>query len=62
MRIISPADALSLLNDIPESQGSPAHPPLEMLFRQVSACVQELGLLGVGEAAFADVPGEFLDA
>uniref|UniRef100_D8QKH9 B30.2/SPRY domain-containing protein n=2 Tax=Schizophyllum commune (strain H4-8 / FGSC 9210) TaxID=578458 RepID=D8QKH9_SCHCM len=45
-----------------KSQGSPAHPPLEMLFRQVSACVQELGLLGVGEAAFADVPGEFLDA
>ena len=51
-----------LLTSIPESQGSPAHPPLEMLFRQVSACVQELGLLGVGEAAFADVPGEFLDA
>lgn len=45
-----------------KSQGYPERPPLEMLFRQVSACVQELGLLGVGEAAFADVSGEFLEA
>ena len=62
MRTSLPLPITILLTSVPESQGSPAHPPLEMLFRQVSACVQELGLLGVGEAAFADVPGEFLDA
>ncbi|KAI0344287.1 SPRY-domain-containing protein [Trametopsis cervina] len=45
-----------------ESQGKPAHPALETLYRQTAACVVQLGLLGVGSAAFADMSKEFLDA
>ena len=45
----------------PESQGRPAHPALETLFRQAGACVTQLGLLGVGAAAFADVRKEFIE-
>ena len=45
-----------------ESQGRPAHPALERLYRQTAACVEKLGLIGVGAAAFADMPKEFLDA
>ncbi|OBZ79836.1 Ran-binding protein 9 [Grifola frondosa] len=45
-----------------ESQGRPAHPALESMFRQAGACVVQLGLLGVGAAAFADVRKEFLEA
>ena len=44
-----------------ESQGRPAHPALETLFRQAGACVTQLGLLGVGAAAFADVRREFVE-
>ncbi|KAI0716105.1 SPRY-domain-containing protein [Cerioporus squamosus] len=44
-----------------ESQGRPAHPALETLFRQAGACVTQLGLLGVGAAAFADVRKEFIE-
>ncbi|KAH9913132.1 SPRY-domain-containing protein [Epithele typhae] len=44
-----------------ESQGRPAHPALETLFRQASACVTQLALLGVGAAAFADVRKEFVE-
>ncbi|KAF7986210.1 hypothetical protein HWV62_38642 [Athelia sp. TMB] len=44
------------------SQGQPARPALETLYRQTAACVTKLGLLGVGAAAFADMPREFLDA
>ncbi|EKM60372.1 uncharacterized protein PHACADRAFT_246252 [Phanerochaete carnosa HHB-10118-sp] len=45
-----------------ESQGKPAHPALETLYRQTAACVVQLGLLGVGAAAFADMNKEFLEA
>ena len=45
-----------------ESQGKPAHPALETLYRQTAACVVQLGLLGVGQAAFADMSKEFLDS
>ncbi|THH00347.1 hypothetical protein EW026_g2171 [Hermanssonia centrifuga] len=45
-----------------ESQGKPAHPALETLYRQTAACVMQLGLLGVGSAAFADMGKEFLEA
>ncbi|KAI0089737.1 hypothetical protein BDY19DRAFT_992708 [Irpex rosettiformis] len=45
-----------------ESQGKPAHPALETLYRQTAAVVVQLGLLGVGQAAFADMSKEFLDA
>jgi hypothetical protein len=44
-----------------ESQGRPERPALEMLYRQTAACVIQLGLSGVGAAAFADMPKEFLD-
>ncbi|OCH84452.1 SPRY-domain-containing protein [Obba rivulosa] len=44
-----------------ESQGLPAHPALETLFRQAGACVAQLGLMGVGKAVFADVRREFLE-
>ncbi|KAH9947069.1 SPRY-domain-containing protein [Amylocystis lapponica] len=44
-----------------ESQGRPAHPSLETLFRQTGASVVQLGLLGVGAAAFTDVRGEFVE-
>ncbi|KAI0684098.1 hypothetical protein BC835DRAFT_1422597 [Cytidiella melzeri] len=44
-----------------ESQGKPAHPALETLYRQTAACVVQLGLLGVGQAAFADMSKEFLE-
>lgn len=45
-----------------ESQGRPARPVLESLYRQTSACITQLGLLGVGAAAFADMPKELLEA
>ncbi|EIN13456.1 SPRY-domain-containing protein [Punctularia strigosozonata HHB-11173 SS5] len=45
-----------------ESQGRPAIPALEQVYRQAGACVVQLGLLGVGMAAFADMPRELLDA
>ena len=45
-----------------ESQGKPAHPALETLYRQTAAVIVQLGLLGVGQAAFADMSKEFLDA
>ncbi|KAI0668728.1 hypothetical protein C8Q78DRAFT_1045722 [Trametes maxima] len=44
-----------------ESQGRPAHPALETLYRQADACVHRLGEVGVGSAAFADVRKEFLE-
>jgi hypothetical protein len=44
------------------SQGRPAHPALERLYRQAGACIVQLGLLGVGAAAFADMRKEFHDA
>ncbi|KZT68756.1 SPRY-domain-containing protein [Daedalea quercina L-15889] len=45
-----------------QSQGRPVHPALETLVRQAGACVVQLGLLGVGRAAFADVRQELLEA
>ncbi|KIM84722.1 hypothetical protein PILCRDRAFT_67832 [Piloderma croceum F 1598] len=53
--------ATELNQDILQSQGRPAHPTLERLYRQTAACILQLGLLGVGAAAFADMPKEFLD-
>ncbi|KAF5311882.1 hypothetical protein D9619_003081 [Psilocybe cf. subviscida] len=40
------------------SQGRPAQPVLEMVYRHSVATVNQLGLLGVGKAAFADVSRE----
>jgi hypothetical protein len=44
-----------------ESQGRPTHPALETLYRHTAACIVQLGLMGVGAAAFADMSKEFLD-
>ncbi|KAI0073805.1 SPRY-domain-containing protein [Panus rudis PR-1116 ss-1] len=54
--------ATELNQAILESQGKPAHPALETLYRQAGACVMQLGLLGVGKAAFADMSKEFLES
>ncbi|KIK70347.1 hypothetical protein GYMLUDRAFT_253738 [Collybiopsis luxurians FD-317 M1] len=44
------------------SQGRPAHPALEMMYRQTAVCLLQLGLARVGAAAFANMQKEFLDA
>jgi len=43
------------------SRGELTEPALERLYRQTSACIRELGVMGVGAAAFADIRREFLD-
>ncbi|KAI0791861.1 hypothetical protein C8Q75DRAFT_715439 [Abortiporus biennis] len=53
--------ATELNQAILESQGKPAHPALEMVYRQSAACITQLGLLGVGSAVFADMSKEFLE-
>jgi len=45
-----------------KSQGRPAQPSLETVYRHTAACLTQLGLLGVGAAAFADMPREFLQS
>ncbi|KAI0321007.1 hypothetical protein OF83DRAFT_1168849 [Amylostereum chailletii] len=45
-----------------ESQGYPARPALERMYRQAGATVLELGHLGVGAAVFADARRELLEA
>ncbi|KIJ68831.1 hypothetical protein HYDPIDRAFT_179848 [Hydnomerulius pinastri MD-312] len=54
--------ATELNQAILQSQGRPAHPLLDRLYRQTAACLTELALMGNGAAAFADMPKEFLDA
>ncbi|KAF9015400.1 hypothetical protein BDQ17DRAFT_1341003 [Cyathus striatus] len=41
------------------SQGRPVRPALETMYRHTTTCIQRLGILGVGMAAFADIPKEF---
>ncbi|KAF9478718.1 SPRY-domain-containing protein [Pholiota conissans] len=43
-----------------KSQGRPAQPALETVYRHTAACINQLGLLGIGSAAFADMSREFL--
>ncbi|KAL0581409.1 hypothetical protein V5O48_000673 [Marasmius crinis-equi] len=45
-----------------KSQGKPTHPPLEMMYRYTATYLLELGLSGVGAAAFADLQRELLDS
>ncbi|TFK40926.1 concanavalin A-like lectin/glucanase domain-containing protein [Crucibulum laeve] len=56
---------VSLANELNQailkSQGRPTLPALETLYRHTSTCVLELGMLGVGAAAFADMTKEFLE-
>ncbi|KAF5392559.1 hypothetical protein D9757_002118 [Collybiopsis confluens] len=44
------------------SQGRPADPALEMMYRHTAVCLLQLGLSRVGAAAFANMQKEFLDA
>ncbi|KAG0699738.1 hypothetical protein DFH29DRAFT_808594 [Suillus ampliporus] len=44
------------------SQGRPAHPALERIYRQSAACLTQLALIGNGAAALVDMPKELLDA
>ncbi|CAA7260010.1 unnamed protein product [Cyclocybe aegerita] len=43
-----------------KSQGRPAQPALETLYRHTATAITQLGLSGVGAAAFADMSKEFL--
>ncbi|KAF9263120.1 SPRY-domain-containing protein [Marasmius fiardii PR-910] len=45
-----------------KSQGKPTHPPLEMMYRYAAVYLLQLGLSGVGAAAFADIQKELLDS
>lgn len=45
-----------------ESQGRPAHPALERIYRQTATCLTRLALMGNGSAAFVDMSREILDA
>ncbi|KAG2160155.1 uncharacterized protein EDB93DRAFT_1073770 [Suillus bovinus] len=44
------------------SQGRPAHPALERIYRHTAASLTQLALIGNGAAAFVDMPRELLDA
>jgi len=54
--------ATELNQAILEFQGQPTRPVLEIAYRQTSACLLQLGLMGVGAAVFADTHKEFFDA
>ncbi|KIK99935.1 hypothetical protein PAXRUDRAFT_130960 [Paxillus rubicundulus Ve08.2h10] len=53
--------ATELNQAILQSQGRPAQPLLDRLYRQTAVCLTQLALMGNGAAAFADMPKEFLD-
>jgi hypothetical protein len=44
-----------------ESQGRHARPALERAYSQAQACVAQLGLMGIGAAAYADIRRELLE-
>ncbi|KAG1874209.1 hypothetical protein C8R48DRAFT_593355 [Suillus tomentosus] len=44
------------------SQGRPAHPALERIYRHTAASLTQLALIGNGAAALVDMPRELLDA
>ena len=47
--------------DVVEVLGKPTQPALEYIYRQTSACLGQLGLMGVGSAVFADPAKEFFE-
>ncbi|KAJ6627007.1 hypothetical protein B0H10DRAFT_1997686 [Mycena sp. CBHHK59/15] len=63
--VAGPEARVELANELNQailrSQGRPAQPALETLYRHTAACVYQLALSGVGAAAFADMQKEFLD-
>ncbi|KAF9493903.1 SPRY-domain-containing protein [Pleurotus eryngii] len=44
-----------------KSQGKPSMPILETVYRHTAGCIVQLGLMGVGSAAFADMQRELLE-
>lgn len=44
-----------------EALGKPTQPALEGIYRQTSACLVQLGLMGVGSAVFADPTKELFE-
>ncbi|KAJ7226074.1 SPRY-domain-containing protein [Mycena pura] len=64
--VAGPEARVELANELNQailrSQGRPIRPVLETIFRHTSACIYQLGVSGVGAAAFADMQKEFLDA
>ncbi|KAJ7139527.1 hypothetical protein C8R44DRAFT_764701 [Mycena epipterygia] len=64
--VAGPEARVELANELNQailrSQGRPAHPALETIYRHTAACIHQLGISGVGAAAFADMQKEFIDA
>ncbi|KAJ7630430.1 SPRY-domain-containing protein [Roridomyces roridus] len=64
--VAGPEARVDLANELNQailrSQGRPAHPTLETIYRHTAVCIQQLGVSGVGAAAFADMQKEFIDA
>ncbi|KAJ7651980.1 concanavalin A-like lectin/glucanase domain-containing protein, partial [Mycena polygramma] len=64
--VAGPEARVDLANELNQailrSQGRPAQPALESIYRYTAACVYQLGVSGFGAAAFADMQKEFIDA
>ncbi|KAJ7785713.1 concanavalin A-like lectin/glucanase domain-containing protein, partial [Mycena metata] len=64
--VAGPEARVDLANELNQailrSQGRPVQPALETIYRHTAACVYQLGISGVGAAAFADMQKEFIDA
>ena len=48
--------------NVAEVLGKPTQPAMEYVYRQTSACLVQLGLMGVGSAVFADPAKEFFES
>ena len=57
---LCPLFPLTIKNTV-EVLGKPTQPALEYIYRQTSACLVQLGLMGVGSAVFADPAKEFFE-
>ena len=53
---------LLTIENVTEVLGKPTQPALEYVYRQTSACLVQLGLMGVGSAVFADPAKEFFES
>jgi len=49
------------IENVAEVLGKSTQPALEYIYRQTSACLTQLGLMGVGSAVFADPTKEFFE-
>ncbi|KAG5651818.1 hypothetical protein H0H81_007290 [Sphagnurus paluster] len=63
--VTSHAARVALANELNQailkSQGRPANPLLETLYRRTAVCITQLALMGVGGATFADMQRDLLD-